>query len=113
MAGGGGADSFVFNDIDETGIFKANADIIVDFDGGIAGIDLIDLHGIDAKTTALGNNAFVWIGTDAFSGSAGELRYTFSNNYTRVEGDVDGDGDADFAIRLFGHIDLYDGNFIL
>ena len=49
-----------------------------------------------------------------FSGAEGELRYSHPNGVsTRVEGDVNGDGVADFVILLTGNIDLYDGNFIL
>ena len=113
ITGGSGADVFRFNSIDETGVANATADRITDFDGWIGGEDLIDLFAIDAKAGAAGNNAFVWIGTDAFSGSEGELRYSTINGLTRIEGDVDGDGSADFAICLTGIVQLYDGNFIL
>ena len=41
-----------------------------------------------------------WLGTDAFSGAAGELRWEASGAGARVEGDLDGDGRADLAILL-------------
>lgn len=114
MSGKGGADIFDFNDLGDTSNTRGSADVILDFEGGIAGIDLIDLFDIDAKASAAGNNAFVWIGDDAFSGREGELRYSFVHgDMTRIDADVDGDGLADFTIMLSGHIELYDGNFIL
>ncbi len=114
MSGKGGADVFDFNALGDTGNTRGSADVILDFDGGVAGIDLIDLFDIDAKASAAGNNAFVWIGDDAFSGREGELRYSFVHgDMTRIDADVDGDGLADFTIMLSGHIELYDGNFIL
>ena len=52
------------------------------------------------------------MGTDAFSGAAGELRYLFDNNGdTIVQMDVDGDGAADMNIRLTGQIALDAGDF--
>ena len=72
-----------------------------------SGTDRIDLFAIDANSTALGNNAFTFIGTGAFSGNgaagAGQLRYSFAGANTIVEGDVDGNGTADFQIQLTGH----------
>ncbi|MDP8994606.1 MAG: hypothetical protein M3N07_06465, partial [Pseudomonadota bacterium] len=72
-------------------------------------IDKIDLARIDADTTAAGNQAFTFIGSAAFSGNgaAGQLRAenlgeaTPSYNVWRVEGDVDGDGVADFSIEVY------------
>jgi hypothetical protein len=46
-------------------------DHILDF---TPGTDRIELDRIDANTLLAGNQAFSWIGSNAFSGSAGELR---------------------------------------
>ena len=85
-------------------IQAVSRDIITDF---INGTDRIDLSAIDANTLAGGNNAFTFIGTGVFSGGgaagAGQLRYSFAGTDTLVEGDVDGDGTADFQIQLTGH----------
>ena len=57
------------------------------------GIDRLNLAAIDASATAAGDQAFAFVGSAAFSGTAsGELRY----DGTTLSGDVDGDGRADF-----------------
>lgn len=99
LTGGAGADRFVFDDGD-SGRSALTTDFIVDFDqfGG----DRIALNQIDADTAQSGDQAFAFIGTSAFSGTAGELRSEFDGTDTYVQGDTDGDGYADFAIRLNG-----------
>ena len=54
------------------------------------GEDLIDLQATGA--------AFSFIGNDSFSGVAGELTYQNGS----LQGDVDGDGNADLVIDLMG-----------
>jgi serralysin len=54
------------------------------------------LAGIDADTTQDENQAFDYINGAAFSSVAGELRFEGGI----LEGDVDGDGAADFQIAL-------------
>lgn len=56
--------------------------------------DIINLRRIDADIFTASDDAFQWIGADAFGGDAGELR--FANHL--LQGDVDGDGVADFEI---------------
>jgi Ca2+-binding RTX toxin-like protein len=80
--------------------------------------DRIDLSRIDADSFAAGDQAFHWIGNTAFSAlgadSAGELRaYQVTDNWY-VEGDTNGDGAADFMIRLFpqGSNPITEANFI-
>jgi len=62
-------------------------------------IDVIDLSTIDADTTWSGNQSFTYIGGNAFSGEAGELNFRSGI----ISGDVNGDGYADFQIRVNGH----------
>ena len=104
MTGGAGADTFVFTALNQSGITAASRDVITDF---VNGTDRIDLSGIDAKTTVIGNDAFTFIGNGVFAGGgaagAGQLRYSFAGTDTIVEGDVDGDGLADFQIQLTGN----------
>jgi Ca2+-binding RTX toxin-like protein len=92
LFGGAGADTFVFAALGDSTI--GAEDEIVEFthDHG----DRIDLSAIDANSTVAGHQAFVFIGAAAFSGAAGELRY--SGQF--LSGDVDGNGTADFRIRL-------------
>ncbi|KPF90064.1 hypothetical protein IP81_15955 [Novosphingobium sp. AAP83] len=97
LTGGGGADTFRFN---ATGDSRTGLawDSITDFMGGE---DKIDLSRIDAVSRSPGDQAFTFIGTGGFSKTAGELRYdNGTTDYTRILGDVNGDGIADFEIRL-------------
>jgi Ca2+-binding RTX toxin-like protein len=94
MTGGGGNDTFYFRAITES--TTGAMDQITDFNSG----DHIDLSVIDASTAAGGNNAFSYIGGGTFNHVAGELRVSGSGTSWTVEGDVDGDGIADFAIAV-------------
>ncbi len=60
-----------------------------------------------------GNQAFAFIGTDAFTGAAGELRFEQSATDTFVQGDLNGDSVADFWIKLNGLHTLGSGDFVL
>ena len=79
--------------------------------------DTVDLGDIDANSNLDGNQAFTWMGTAKFDGHAGELRYTHSDHHGHpslvVEGDVNGDGVADFHFVIMGHQHLYADNFVL
>ena len=110
-AGGAGSDTFVFGDGDFGGTSAATADRIQDF--AQAQGDLIDLSGVDANTGLGGDQGFAFIGTAAFSGSAGELRYEQSGGSTYVTGDTNGDGIADFMILLDGTHTLAGGDFVI
>jgi serralysin len=92
LIGGAGADNFVFKTIQD-GLPNA-ADQIVDFSSTEA--DRIDLSAIDANSKVAGDQAFSYVGTAAFTHTAGELR--FADHL--LEGDVDGNGTADFAIQV-------------
>jgi Ca2+-binding RTX toxin-like protein len=93
LSGGKNADKFEFNDIAES-VVGAGRDGIINFHHNQH--DRIVLAGIDADTTQDENQAFDYINGAAFSSVAGELR--FSDGL--LEGDVDGDGNADFQIAL-------------
>jgi len=110
LTGNAGADSFIFK-ADDTTVAKKNADTISDFHAGQG--DLIDLHGIDANDGKKGNQHFDFIGTDAFSHHAGELRFEKSNGDTYVSGDTDGDGKADLTVHLDGALKVTDDFFVL
>lgn len=96
LIGGGGADTFQLRALSNSAV--ANMDEILDF---TAGSDRIDLSFLDANSTAGGNQAFAFVGSAAFSRTAGELRaFDTGLGYWLVEGDVDGDGAADFALNV-------------
>lgn len=102
LEGGGGADTFRFGAAEST---DAARDSIVDFLG--ASGDRIDLSQIDAKTSAIGDQAFAFIGSAAFTG-AGQLRYSGGV----LSGDTDGDKIADFSASL-GAAPVLSGYLIL
>jgi uncharacterized protein len=109
MFGGAGADRFEF-DNGEAGATLGTADWIFDF-AAVQG-DRIDLSQIDAITGGI-DDAFTFLGSAAFSNTAGELRVETFGDRAFVMGDVDGDGVADFYIRVEGAVPLTGSDFIL
>lgn len=92
LFGGTGADSFKYMSIAESTLL--NPDKIADF--STADGDKIDLSAIDANTLTAANDPFSYIGPAGFSGVAGELHFVGGF----LEGDVNGDGVADFRIEV-------------
>ncbi|MDQ4086885.1 MAG: M10 family metallopeptidase C-terminal domain-containing protein [Pseudomonadota bacterium] len=95
MNGGAGADRFIYDQVS----MDKSRDVIEGFSRAQG--DKIDLSAVDANTnpTAAGNQAFAFIGSNAFSGAAGELRLFVNAAGQQVAaGDVNGDKIADFSI---------------
>ena len=67
----------------------------------------------DADTGAAGDQAFSFIGGGAFTHHAGELQARAVGANTVISGDVDGNGVADFQIRLNGSVALQATDFVL
>ncbi|MGI0523632.1 calcium-binding protein [Rhizobium giardinii] len=111
LFGGAGADRFLYNDLWESTVASAGRDTIFDFSR--ADSDRIDLHLIDARYDIPANQAFAFIGTAAFHGKAGELRYEKKASDTYIYADVNGDGKADFSIHLDDAVTLSKGSFFL
>jgi serralysin len=111
LRGGAGADAFIFKSVKDTSVAKAGRDTIFDF--SLSRGDKIHLRTLDADTTSGGNQAFSFVGTKAFSGDAGELRYVKAKSDTFIYGDVNGDRIADFAIHLDDRLALSAGDFVL
>lgn len=109
LSGGGGNDVYRFSSASETGT-GAGADRIVDFAWFY---DKVDLRGIDADSGTAGDQAFSFIGTAAFSGVAGQLRYAFDGTDTWLQADRDGDGVADLEIVFTGNHTLAASDFYL
>jgi Ca2+-binding RTX toxin-like protein len=105
LTGGGDRDIFDFNTIGEAGKGAAR-DKILDFNPALD--ERIDLRDIDAKTDVAGNQSFHFIGTQAFHDVKGELRCSGGI----VQGDVNGDGKADFEIKV-NLATLVSGDFFL
>ncbi|MBV9929655.1 MAG: hypothetical protein JO013_01765, partial [Alphaproteobacteria bacterium] len=51
-------------------------------------------------TTLAGDQAFAFIGANAFGHHAGELRASFDQGMWIIQGDTDGDGNADFTLLV-------------
>lgn len=110
LEGGAGADRFIFDDGEFGGLSSSTADYIADFSRSEG--DRIDLALVDAKSGGA-DDAFTFIGTASFSGSAGQLRYYQSDGATFVAGDLNGDRVADFLIMVEGTLSLSAGDFLL
>jgi len=97
LTGGAGNDLFRYTSVNETQV--GSADRITDFAAG----DRIELTQIDADGNAgNGDTAFTFIGAGAFTNVAGQLHVVASGPDWLVEGDVNGDGVADFQIVVQG-----------
>ena len=110
LTGGAGRDVFVFRTISEIGKNAGGRDQVLDFEHRI---DKIDLSLIDADRTAVGDQAFQYIGSRAFTGHAGELHKVLSGGTAIIEGDVNGDRHADFRLELSGLVALSKSDFIV
>ena len=107
LIGGAGADRFDFNYLTDSPVGGAR-DVISDFSSAQG--DKIDLSTLDASTLSSGNQAFTFIGAGYFSFNVpGMVRFDGGV----VQGDVNGDGIADFEIALAGVTSLTAGDFIL
>lgn len=93
LTGGTGNDVFRFLAAPES--LEGRSDIIRDF---VHRQDKVDLSLMDADTTQDGLQSFRFIWSQAFHGTAGELRVDGS----QVEADVNGDGLGDFSVTLGG-----------
>jgi serralysin len=110
LAGGAGADTFDFN-LASHSKGTANIDLITDF---VRGQDIVDLSTIDANG-ALAGDAFIFLGSAAFTGVAGQLRYDTTSiaGVTRILADLDGNRTVDMEIQLTGTHSLSAGDFLL
>ncbi len=95
LSGGAGSDRFGFRRFAPTDL-----DRILDFDAAEG--DRIRMRRVDADLATPDDDAFRAIGTAAFSGAAGELRWAMDREGWRIEGDVDGDAVADIGILVLG-----------
>jgi Ca2+-binding RTX toxin-like protein len=100
LIGGTGSDTFDFDLVSHSPAGAASRDSI---NGGFShGFDRIDLATIDANALAAGNQAFSFIGSAAFSGVAGQLRYTNYSGNVIIDADLNGDSTADMQILVAG-----------
>ncbi|MCC5662991.1 hypothetical protein LC653_03330, partial [Nostoc sp. CHAB 5784] len=108
LTGGLGNDVFKFNSVSDspTGLSR---DVITDFvgNGNLPG-DRIDLSTIDANSNIGGNQAFTFIGSNAFF-AVGQIRYAGGI----LQGNTAGNLSAEFEIQLTGTPQLVVSNIIL
>jgi serralysin len=108
LVGGNGADTFFFTGITDSNM-ETGVDTIADFHHGQG--DMIDLSQIDADTTTDGDQAFTVV--SQFSGHAGQLVLAHAETGYIVEGDVNGDGQADFEIAVHTNGSFTANDFVL
>lgn len=109
LTGGAGADIFGFNFWDDSNPTGATADRILDFNRAEG--DRIQLYYHDDQSQQ--SIGYAFIGTDAFSGVAGQARFVKYSSFTEIYVDNDGDKVADCVIRLIGQHDLVAADFIV
>jgi Ca2+-binding RTX toxin-like protein len=110
LLGGADADTFAFYATAET-LVGAGRDTIDDFQQGL---DHVDLAAIDANVLSSADQPFTFIGASAFTHAAAQLRQVGDGaGNTVIEGDVQGDGVADFQILLKGAYTLNSSDFVL
>jgi Ca2+-binding RTX toxin-like protein len=96
LTGGAGADLFVYALLTDSTVAVGGRDTITDFVSAQG--DKIDLRRIDAVDGGT-DDAFRLMGS-FLAGDAGRLVVTAVGSGSLVQGDTDGDGDADFSILV-------------
>lgn len=111
LVGGADADVFRFLAAAESAV-GGQRDRVNDF---VLGVDKIDLSAIDAMSGG-GHDDFVFRGAAGFtaSGLQGEVRFfqATAAGQTIVEGDIDGNGAADFQIAVVGLLSFAATDFL-
>jgi Ca2+-binding RTX toxin-like protein len=101
---GAGNDTITF-----TSASAADGDTIFGFEPG----DRVDLTAIDANLGAAGDQGFTLVSGAAFT-AAGQLAVSFDTradgDFTVVQGNIDGNTNADFKFEIAGHQNLTNGN---
>lgn len=108
MSGGAGADTFILT-ADSIGEGLREKDRISDF--SVSDGDRLNLTAIDANTTIDGDQAFVAVAK--FNGVAGEMALSYKGGTTTLQLDVNGDGKADYTLKIKGDVTLHSGDWLL
>ena len=117
LVGGAGDDTFVYSSVSESRAGSANRDVINGFENRISDVseDIIDLSAVDAISATAADDAFTFIGSARFSGTAGEMRTQGLGgpNAILLEMDVTGDGVANMQIFVNLTTFMQESDFIL
>ncbi len=97
LDGGVGYDTFVYTSIAQSKAGSSNRDQIYFDSPGTFVADVIDVSAIDADTTLDGNQAFVFIGTAAFTGP-GQIRVQAGGADTLILFNTDADSSTEMEI---------------
>jgi Ca2+-binding RTX toxin-like protein len=108
LTGGAGADRFIFASAADAPL-SGSRDTIADFSRAEG--DRIDLSAIDANGSDAGSGAFKLV--SAFDGSHGALVVAAQGTQWLVQGDIDGNRVADFAIFVTSTSALVAADFVL
>ncbi|MBP0462387.1 M10 family metallopeptidase C-terminal domain-containing protein [Roseomonas sp. PWR1] len=113
LRGGAAGDVFRFDAAADSG--PAAPDLIADFAFRAGEVDRISLSRIDARAGTAGDEAFTFIGTNAFTGVQGQLRAEAVTPGVRwrIEPDVNGDRAADLVLLVDSATAPVAGWFIL
>ena len=110
LTGGKGVDTFKYTSVKDSGITATTRDTITDF---TSKIDKIDFSAIDANTKLTGDQAFTFIGTQAFStkDATGQLRFDATAHV--LYGSTNADNKPELSILLSGVKALIVDDFLL
>ncbi len=110
VLGGAGVDLFLLQPA-ALGVAAAAATEFLDFDP-LAG-ERLNLTGIDAVAATPGDDVFAFIGTEAFNGTPGQLRWEEQGAFRLIQGNVNADTTADLTllVRAAGPVEA--GWFVL
>lgn len=122
LAGGGGADIldggfdgytdvFIYGSVSESTALAM--DTIRNFSSASFGADQIDLHAVRIDAAGGYGGQFEFLGREAFTSTARQVRYANVAGNTLVYADVDGNGVADMTIKLLGTHTLTSSSFVL
>lgn len=109
--GQAGSDTFIYSSLRDSTVDSGGRDLIYGFSRTQG--DQIDLSAIDANSKVAGNQSFKFIGSAAYHGVAGEVRYATTGGDTHISGDINGDRVADFRVTLNQELKMIAADFIL
>lgn len=104
LNGGLGGDFFTYRVVGDSTVAVAGRDTIQDFNS---------LEGDRIDVSQIAPDPFGFVGTGDFTGIGPQLRFTATGDDLLVQGDVNGDKVADFAILVQGTVTLAAADFVL